>query len=109
MQNVTPAHLASVTRAALEATELHRRNIGIYGNSSVKDAAEGWVQVRDYYDKIDVQTWTYDPRRKSQYKRAMAKAERVVQERCDRIVAAKVLELLEADLYIRHERQVAAA
>jgi len=32
MQNVTPAHLASVTRAALEATELHRRNIGIYGS-----------------------------------------------------------------------------
>jgi len=62
--------------------------------------------VRDYYDKETVQTWTYDGRRKSQYRRVMAKAERLVEARCDRIVAAKVLELLEADLYIRHERQV---
>lgn len=110
MQNVTPEHLASVTRAALKATALHRRNVGIYGNSSCSDedlgTSERWLQVRDYYDKKDLQTWTYDGRRKSQYRRAMAQAEKFVEVTRDRIVAAKVLELLEADLHKRHERRV---
>ena len=105
MQNVTPEHLASVTRAALKATALHRRDVGIYSGDGYS-YGDKWLQVRDYYTKEILRTWEYDGLRAAQCRVARAQAEKLVEVTCDRIVAAKVLELLEADLYIRHERHM---
>jgi len=109
MINVTPGHLASIMLQAKRETALHTRNVGVYGNSSEPDDVEGWVQVRDYLKEETVKTWRYDQRRPSQHKRIMAEAERLVEVYNENILAVRILALVEADLYIRHERQVAAA
>lgn len=89
MQDITPEHLATVMLQAKRENELHRHNVGIYGNSS-EDTPDGWLQVRDYYDRKTIATWEFNARRPRLYRNAMAAAERCLEVYCERILATRI-------------------
>ena len=103
MYNMTPEHLAAVTLQAKRETELHTRNVGIYG-SSVGDTTEERLIVRDCLLNIVIKRWVYDGIKPSQYRKTMAKAERCVEVYIERIVAQRVLDILAGHNFKRQNR-----
>ena len=104
MYNMTPEHLAELMLRARAETALHVHNVGIYGNSHDSDKPQ-WLEVRDYHGRKLVERWTFEPGRKSRYDRAMAKAERCALVYSERVVSARLLELITEDMTKTASRQ----